>query len=200
MAKAKWKNFSDEELKQIVAESISFREVQKKLGYKGNSGSIPEKLKQVFKEKNIDYSHFKGHAWNKGISKYENSLTDFETHCWPTIKEKLFQERDYRCKCCGIVDWNGKEIKLKVHHIDGNHINNISSNLMILCPNCHSQTDNWTYKKNKSSISDEEFLEALENTANICQACRVLGITPNQNNYKRARKLIEKSKIVKEAK
>ena len=59
MAKAKWKNFSDEELKQIVAESISFREVQKKLGYKGNSGSIPEKLKQVFKEKeNIQYAGF----------------------------------------------------------------------------------------------------------------------------------------------
>lgn len=200
MAKAKWKNFSDEELKQIVAESISFREVQKKLGYKGNSGSIPEKLKQVFEEKNIDYSHFKGHAWNKGMSKYENSLTDFGTHHWQTIKEILFQERDYRCECCGITDWNGKEIKLQVHHIDGNHNNNIRSNLMILCPNCHSQTENWTYKKNKSHISDEDFLEALENTANICQACRVLGITPNQNNYKRARKLIEKSKIVKDAK
>lgn len=200
MPKAKWKNFSDEELKQIVAESISFREVQKKLGYKESNGSISAKLKQIFKEKNIDYSHFKGHAWNKGISKYENSLTDFGTHHWQTIKEKLFQERDYRCECCGITDWNGKEIKLQVHHIDGNHNNNIRSNLMILCPNCHSQTENWTYKKNKSRISDEEFLKALKNTANICQACRILGITPNQNNYKRARKLIEESKIVKDAK
>lgn len=200
MPKAKWKNFSDEELRQIVAESISFREVQKKLGYKESNGSISAKLKQIFKEKNIDYSHFKGHAWNKGISKYEDSLTDFGTHHWQTIKEKLFQERDYRCECCGITDWNGKEIKLQVHHIDGNHNNNIRSNLMILCPNCHSQTENWTYKKNKSRISDEEFLKALKNTANICQACRILGITPNQNNYKRARKLIKESKIVKDAK
>ena len=200
MAEAKWKSFSDEELRQIVAESISFREVQGKLGYKVSSGSVPKKLKQVFEEKGIDYSHFKGHAWNKDISKYEDSLTDFGTHDWSTIKEKLFQERGHRCECCGITEWNGKEIIFQVHHIDGNHNNNTRDNLKILCPNCHSQTDNWTFKKNKNSVSDEEFLEALENTANICQACRVLGLTPNQNNYKRARKLIEKGKIAKKAK
>lgn len=193
MPKAKWKNFTDDELKQLVAESTSFVEVQKKLGYTGNSGTIQTTLKQVFADKNIDYSHFKGHAWNKNFSKYENALTDFGTHDWSTIKERIFQEREYRCECCGISDWNGKEIKLQVHHIDGNHNNNVRSNLMILCPNCHSQTDNWTYKKNQSKITDEEFLEALKNTANICQACRALGITPNQSNYKRAKKLIKNS-------
>lgn len=193
MPKAKWRNFSDEELKQIVAESTSFTQVKEKLGYSSNSGSINRKPKEIFKEKKIDYSHFKGHAWNKNISKYEDSLTDFGTHVWSTIKERLFQEREYRCECCGITKWNGKEIKLQVHHIDGNHNNNTRENLMILCPNCHSQTDKWTYKKNQNGITDEQFIEALKNTANICQACRVLGITPNQNNYRRAYKLIENS-------
>lgn len=193
MPKAKWRNFSDDELKQIVAESTSFTQVKEKLGYSSNSGSINRKLKETFEEKKIDYSHFKGHAWNKKISKYEDSLTDFGTHVWSTIKERLFQEREYRCECCGITKWNGKEIKLQVHHIDGNHNNNTRENLMILCPNCHSQTDNWTYKKNQNGITDEQFIEALKNTANICQACRVLGITPNQNNYRRAYKLIENS-------
>ena len=191
MPKAKWRNFTDNELKQIVAESISFREVQKKLGYSGNSGSTLKVLQQVFKEKNIDCSHFKGHAWNKDLSKYEDSLTDFGTHTMSTIKERLFNEREYRCECCGLTKWNEKEIKLQVHHIDGNHNNNTRNNLMILCPNCHSQTENWTYKKNWNGITDEMFLEALQKTANICQACRILGITPNQNNYKRARKLLK---------
>jgi hypothetical protein len=195
MPKAKWKNFTDDELKQIVAESTSFVEAQKKLGYSGRGGSTTETLRKVFEQKNIDYSHFKGHAWNKEMSKYENALTDFGTHNWQTIKEKLFQEREYRCECCGITEWNGKEIKLQVHHIDGNHNNNTRKNLQILCPNCHSQTDNWTYKKNKNGITDEQFLEVLKNTDNICQACRILGITPNQNNYKRAHKLIENSKL-----
>ena len=195
MPKAKWKNFTDEELKQIVAESTSFVQVQKKLGYTGKSGKTQATLKQVFQNKNIDYSHFKGHAWNKEMSKYEDALTDFGTHDWRTIKSKLFQEREYRCECCGITNWNGQEIKLQVHHIDGDHYNNDIENLMILCPNCHSQTDNWTYKKNQNGITDEMFLEALQNTANICQACRVLGITPNQNNYRRARKLLENSEL-----
>ena len=195
MPRAKWKNFSDEQLREIVKESTSFVQVQKKLGYTGNSGTIQTTLKKVFADKNIDYSHFKGYAWNKGISKYEDALTDFGTHNWITIKEKIFQEREYRCECCGLTDWNGKEIKLQIHHIDGNHNNNIRDNLIILCPNCHSQTENWTYKKNQNGITDEIFLDALKNTTNICQACRILGISPNQNNYKRAKKLIEKSEL-----
>ena len=190
MPKAKWKNFTKEEITQFVKESISFRELQQKLGYSANSGSAHKILEKVLDDYEIDYSHFKGHAWNKEMSKYEDALTDFGVHDWPTIKSRLFQEREYRCECCGITSWNGQEIKLQVHHIDGNHNNNTRKNLMILCPNCHSQTDNWTYKKNQNNITDEMFLEALENTDSICQACRILGLTPNQNNYRRARKLI----------
>ena len=190
MPKAKWKNFTKEEITQFVKESISFRELQQKLGYSANSGSAHKILEKVLDDYEIDYSHFKGHAWNKEMSKYEDALTDFGVHDWPTIKSRLFQEREYRCECCGITSWNGQEIKLQVHHIDGNHNNNTRKNLMILCPNCHSQTDNWTYKKNQNNITDEMFLEALENTDSICQACRILGLTPNQNNYRRARKLL----------
>lgn len=193
MAQAKWKNFSDEQLRQIVIESTSFVEVQKKLGYTGNSGSIQKTLKKVFTEKGIDYSHFKGHAWNKVDSNYEDSLTDFNTHDWNTIKACLFKEREYRCECCGITEWNNKKIVLQVHHIDGNHNNNTRNNLQILCPNCHSQTSNYTGRKNVKRISDEVFLEALKNSASICQACRMLGITANQYNYRRAKELIKNS-------
>ena len=194
MPKAKWKNFTKEEIEQFVKESISFRELQQKIGYSANSGSAHKILEQVLNDYNIDYSHFKGHAWNKELSKYEDALTDFGTHCWPTIKERLFQERPYQCECCGLTEWNNLPIKLQVHHIDGNHNHNTRDNLMILCPNCHSQTDNWTYKKNQNNITDEQFLEVLNNTDNICQACRILGITPNQNNYRRARRLLKDNK------
>lgn len=51
MPKAKWRNFSDDELKQIVAESTSFTQVKEKLGYSSNSGSINRKLKEIFEEK-----------------------------------------------------------------------------------------------------------------------------------------------------
>ena len=193
MPQAKWKNFTDEELRQIVAESYSLNEVQRKLGYSGKSGATQTLLKQIFAEKGIDYSHFKGHAWNKDMSKYEDALTDFGTHTWASIKEQLFAERGHQCECCGITTWNGKEIIMQVHHIDGNHNNNTRVNLVILCPNCHSQTDNWTYKKTRNKVTDEQFLEALLNTANICQARRIVGLNPNQSNYKRAKRLLQDS-------
>ena len=39
MPKAKWKNFTKEEIEQFVKESISFRELQQKIGYSANSVS-----------------------------------------------------------------------------------------------------------------------------------------------------------------
>ena len=64
---------------------------------------------------------------------------------------------------------------------------------MLCSVRCHSQTENWRHKNVKSNrISDEEFLDALNNAHSICDACRQLGITPNQSNYNRARKLLNK--------
>lgn len=54
-----------------------------------------------------------------------------------------YEKRKYKCEICGINTWNGKELKLQVHHIDGIKHHNNPGNLLILCPNCHSQTDNF---------------------------------------------------------
>lgn len=54
------------------------------------------------------------------------------------------------CCCCGLTAWNGQPITLEVEHIDGDFRNNKEDNLILLCPNCHSQTP--TYKaKNKGN-------------------------------------------------
>lgn len=46
-------------------------------------------------------------------------------------------------ECCW--DWSkNKNVVLEVHHIDGDPTNNVLSNVLLLCPNCHSLTD--TYK------------------------------------------------------
>lgn len=67
------------------------------------------------------------------------------------IKERLFEAglKEKKCECCGITSWNGKEISFQLHHIDGNKNNNTLSNFEILCPNCHSQTDNYGSKNKK---------------------------------------------------
>ena len=52
--------------------------------------------------------------------------------------------KEHRCEICGIGEvWNGMPLVLQVHHIDGNNTNNRLSNIQILCPNCHSQTENF---------------------------------------------------------
>ncbi len=58
--KARWRNFSEEEIRKIVSESISIREVAKKLGYAPDGGGTAKSLKAMFVELNIDTSHFKG--------------------------------------------------------------------------------------------------------------------------------------------
>ena len=192
MPKPLWQNFTDEELKLIVSQVYSFHSLQEKLGYSSKSGSVPTSLKRMMEEKNIDFSHFKGQAWNKQI--IENSDTnDFGVSNKTTIRKMLLKEREYKCEKCGNSIWLNEKIPLQVHHIDGNTNNNTRNNLQLLCPNCHALTENWCHKniKNRKKVSDEQFLEALLNTSSICAACRVLNISPNQSNYNRAKELLE---------
>ncbi len=65
-----------------------------------------------------------------------------------SIRKYLIRFRGNKCQECGISSWNSKELSLEVHHIDGNCKNNKDDNLLLLCPNCHSQTKNWRRKKN----------------------------------------------------
>ena len=37
--------------------------------------------------------------------------------------------KEYKCEICGISNWNGKDITLVLHHIDGEHSNNKLENL-----------------------------------------------------------------------
>ena len=80
--------------------------------------------------------------WKHGI---ENGLRgNYQTSMY--IKTYLFRKYNNKCSICGWSKINPytHTIPLEIEHIDGNYQNNNESNLLLLCPNCHSLTS--TYK------------------------------------------------------
>ena len=63
------------------------------------------------------------------------------------LKKFLIETRGCKCELCDTTDtWNGKPLVLQLDHVDGDSDNNYPSNLRLLCPNCHSQTDTFGSK------------------------------------------------------
>lgn len=188
--KTKWQQWSIEEIREMVQNSISFNGLMQKLGYAYGSNRAQPAIKKFLEDNNISYEHFKGYAWNKKEIPISDK-NEFGVESKRIIRKKLLQERAHRCENCGLEIWLNQPIPLELHHKDGDAYNNVRSNLILLCPNCHAFTENWRGKNIKNNINDEEFIKALQETSSICAACRKLGITPNENNYKRARKLLQ---------
>lgn len=75
--------------------------------------------------------------------------------------------KEYKCECCGISEWNDKPLKLQIHHINGDNKDNRIENLQILCPNCHTQTENYCSKNNsKRTYKETERIKELLNNKN----------------------------------
>jgi hypothetical protein len=78
----------------------------------------------------------------------------------PMIRNFLIKRDGYKCRCCGIDSWNGKDITLWTDHIDGNATNNHHSNFRLVCPNCDSQSDTFgakNYGKGRKSLGFPQY-------------------------------------------
>ncbi len=65
------------------------------------------------------------------------------------LKLRLLEEKilEYFCSVCKIDQYQGKFIALELDHINGNRRDHRLENLRLLCPNCHSQTPTFRFKK-----------------------------------------------------
>lgn len=157
-------NWNKEELEKAIRESISYSETLRRLNIP-IQGNNSETLKKKIKEYNIDISHFTHNAsFNTPQElKYIPAEEYLGTNKFITsskLKNKLFKEgiKENKCEICGISTWQGQKIQCQLHHINGNNQDNRLENLQILCPNCHSLTENFCGNAN-------------EKVANYCLDC-----------------------------
>ena len=192
MSTAKWRNFTRQEIEVFVQESCSYATLAEKLGYNNQTGSYAKTMKSMIAELQLDASHFTGQGWNNNNFDYERFHNGIAIKSSQAIDALVFI-RGHRCEKCGQEQWLGQPIPLEVHHEDGDSLNNEMSNLKLFCPNCHALTDNYRGKninKGVKTISDDDFAKALQDSPNIRQGLRRLGLTAKGDNYRRAREII----------
>ena len=153
---ARWRSFSKEELQQIVQNSQSFREVAQKLGYAKDGGGTIKSLHKMCDELSLDTSHFLGQAWNKENYDYELFTINSVKKNGITTLNPLIKLRGRKCECCGLESWLNQPINLEIHHINGDRTDNRLENLQLLCPNCHSYTDNWRGRGKRKTASEHQ--------------------------------------------
>jgi AcrR family transcriptional regulator len=51
--------------------------------------------------------------------------------------------KENRCENCAISRWRGRELRMELHHVNGDGLDNRLENLCLLCPNCHAQTETY---------------------------------------------------------
>ena len=194
----KWEKFSDEELKTIVQNSISYREVAIKLGYSEKGGGAGENAREMIELKGFNTDHFLGMGWNKNNFDYDRFQYGKAIKITAALPA-LVQLRGHRCENCGTETWLDNPIPLEIHHLDGDRLNNNLENLQLLCPNCHALTDNFKGKNidKGKKVEDEELVEALKNSTSIRQALISVGLAGRGGNYDRAHELIIKYNITK---
>lgn len=87
---------------------------------------------------------FNQHRYKKEIHEWLTNPQSRKT-INESIRRHIFEKNDSKCQECGWskVNPTSDSIPLEIHHVDGNRRNNQPDNLQLLCPNCHSLTNNY---------------------------------------------------------
>lgn len=90
------------------------------------------------------------------------------------IRNYLLLTREYKCNICKLSIWQDKPIPLEAHHKDGNHNNNSEENLELICPNCHSLTDNYKSKNKGNGRPHRRKASGENRTLNLGVSCDII--------------------------
>lgn len=172
---------SDGDFIELIKNSASTSDVLRSLDYSvsGNSWAykiVAERMSKL----NVTFGKKYKKSSSGTIEKLplEKILTEDSDYNRTKLKDRLVQEgiKEYKCEICGISEWLGTPISLQLHHLNGIHNDNRLSNLQLLCPNCHSQTDNFGTKGKGMVIKRKCDNLPLKDVKKIMQAVSELGI------------------------
>lgn len=200
---------SKEKLQNLANTSCSIKEILEKLGF-SSRGNNYNTISKLIKELDIDTTIldknrrklFSTNKKNKGdILKILSG--EIKTMMKPSRLLNLIVEFDikkYQCERCGISEWNGIPIRLELHHKDGNHENSKLENIEILCPNCHSQTDNFRYKgrSTKKKRVCVDCGKEVSKRAKRCRSCAVINGKKTGNTGRKSTCQISKDDLINE--
>jgi hypothetical protein len=136
--------------------------VDRGISYEDRYKNLPESTKEKMR-------------WNKGI----NPNTEFTYGGKGSHKQVLIKERGHRCQTCNRTTWNTLPITLELEHVDGDRKNNTKENLLLVCPNCHSQTPTWRRRKSAGkdkNHTDEQIVQAVNSSPSMNVTLEKLGL------------------------
>lgn len=155
------RSWTDARLVEFCENQYSMAGVLRLLGLLPTGGNYKSIYMSISRLK-INTSHWTGCGHLKGkkhkgppeISLEQICVEDSSYTTTSRLRRRLVKDKFLANECsgleCNIKDtWLGNSIVLHLDHINGKNSDNRLTNLRLLCPNCHSQTDTYCGKNIK---------------------------------------------------
>lgn len=128
-----------EELRAVVQQSHSYKEVLRKLGYGTLNGRNSDTVRKRLAYHGISTDHFSHQQ--PIVRAQDNVFCSGSTASQATLRRWYVRISDQSvCSICGMsAIWNGSPLTMILDHINGDKHDNRVENLRWICPNCNSQ-------------------------------------------------------------